>query len=88
MHRRLLVPHEDVLHLLLLEDRVVDVENRTAGVAEDVLDALFLQTAYGDFRACDFHNLPFKSREPGRRRQRNGLATATSTQALERGLRN
>ena len=40
VHRALLVPHQDVLDLLLLEQRVVDRQHRAAGIAEQVLDAL------------------------------------------------
>src|SRR5690606_3997384 len=40
---------------VLLEDFVVDIENRAAGVAEDVLDTLFAQAADHDFSAGDFH---------------------------------
>ena len=51
VQRPLLVPHEDVLHLLLLEEGVVDEEDRPAGVSEDELDTLFLQAADGDLGA-------------------------------------
>ena len=47
----LLVPHQDVLDLVLLEQRVVDVEHRAARVAEDVLDPLLLEAADDDFCA-------------------------------------
>ena len=40
MHRALLVAHQDVAQLLLLEHGVVDRQDRAAGVAEDVLDPL------------------------------------------------
>src|SRR5690606_28340716 len=55
MDGRLLVAHEDVLDRVLLEDLVVDVEDRAAGIAEDVLDTLFAQAADNDFSAGDFH---------------------------------
>ena len=35
MHRALLVAHEDVLHLVLVEERVVDRQHRAAGIAEE-----------------------------------------------------
>ncbi len=38
--RALLVAHEDVLHLLLMEDGVVDRQHGSAGIAEDVLHPL------------------------------------------------
>ncbi len=53
MQRRLLVAHEDVLEPVLLEDLVVDVEDRAAGIAEHVFDAFFGETADDDFRAGD-----------------------------------
>jgi hypothetical protein len=43
------VAYEDVLDLVLLEQLVVDVEDRAARIAEDVLDAFFLETADDDF---------------------------------------
>ena len=52
----LLVAHEDVLDLVLLEQLVVDVEDRAARIAEDVLDALFLEAADEDFRARQLHD--------------------------------
>ena len=51
MHRALLVAHEHVLHLVLLEELVVDEEHRTPGIAENVLDRLFLQAANDDLGA-------------------------------------
>jgi hypothetical protein len=43
--------HEDMLDLFLLEDLVIDRKNRTAGIAEDVLDTIILQRAENDFRS-------------------------------------
>ena len=40
VHGALLVPHQDVIHLILLEQRVVDRQHRTAGIAENVFHAL------------------------------------------------
>ena len=56
--RALFVPHQDVLELVLLEDFVVDVEHRAARIAEDVLDAFFLQAADDDFCARQLHDSP------------------------------
>jgi hypothetical protein len=53
MHGCLLVAYQDVLEFVLLEDGVVDVENRTAGVTEDVLHALFRQATDYDLSARD-----------------------------------
>src|SRR6202043_3817175 len=39
----LLVPHQDVLDIALLENLVIDRKHRAAGVAEDVLDAMIDQ---------------------------------------------
>ena len=55
MHGALLVPHQDVLHFVLLEQLVVDVEDSAARIAEDVLDAFFLQAADRDFRTGELH---------------------------------
>src|SRR5262249_32822930 len=51
MHRRLLMAHEDVLELVLLEDLVVDRQDRTTRIAEYELHALRLQTTDGDLRS-------------------------------------
>src|ERR1700733_1734205 len=40
MHRALFVPDENVLHHVLLKQRVVDRQHRAAGIAENMLDAL------------------------------------------------
>jgi hypothetical protein len=59
MHRCLLVPHQNVLKLVLLENRVVDVQNGAAGVAEDVFDCLRPVDNVRRFlrRSSAFHNL-------------------------------
>ena len=57
VHRGLLVAHQHVLDLVLLEERVVDVQHRAAGIAEDVLDALRLQAAHEDLGAGDLAGL-------------------------------
>ena len=44
--RALLVADEDVLHVALLENLVVDRQHRAAGIAEDVLDAVILERAH------------------------------------------
>ena len=40
MHRALLMAHQDVANLVLLEKRVVNRQHRAAGIAEDVFDSL------------------------------------------------
>jgi hypothetical protein len=63
VRRALLVPDEDVLDLVLLEQLVVDEQHRAAGVAEDDLDPLFLQAAHDDLgaRQLDFGGPQFHS---------------------------
>ena len=51
MDRALLVAHQHVLHLVLLEELVVDEKHRAAGVAEHVLDPLLLEAAHDDLGA-------------------------------------
>jgi hypothetical protein len=51
MDRALLVPHENVLNGILLEKRVIDRKDRTAGIAEDMAHILILQGAHHHFRA-------------------------------------
>jgi hypothetical protein len=51
MDRTLLVPDEHMLDLLLLEERVIDRQHRTAGIAEEMLDALILKGANDHFGA-------------------------------------
>jgi len=60
VHRRLLVPHQNVLEAILLEDLVVDVEDRATGIPEDVLDPFFRQAPDDDFGACDLFVLRFR----------------------------
>jgi hypothetical protein len=55
------MPHENVLELVLLEDFVVDVENRAARVSEDVLDSLLLQAPNEDFGTCYRRGLGFRA---------------------------
>ena len=54
MDRALLVAHQDVLDLVLLEDRVVDRQHRAARIAEDVLDALIGERLDHHFGAGHF----------------------------------
>jgi hypothetical protein len=51
MHSGLLVTHQNVLELVLLEDFVVDRQDRPAGVAEYELNAFLLKTSDGDLGA-------------------------------------
>jgi hypothetical protein len=47
------VANQDVLEFVLLEDGVVDIEDRAARIAEDVFHALFRQTTDYDLSARD-----------------------------------
>jgi hypothetical protein len=46
----LLMAYQNVLDLVLLEQLVVDEQDRPAGIAEDLLDFFRLQALYKDFR--------------------------------------
>ena len=63
MHRALLVAHQDVLHLVLLEQRVVDRQHRAARIAEDVLDALVGERLDHHFGAGHFFVVIVRSTE-------------------------
>ena len=58
MHCALLMTHEHVLDLILLEELVINGQDRAAGIAENLLHALILQRLQNDLRprhlcACD-----------------------------------
>lgn len=62
MHGGLLMADQDMLEFVLLENRVVDVKHRAAGVAENVFHAFFGQAAHDDIGAIQFHVvIPFKT---------------------------
>jgi hypothetical protein len=50
MYGALLVTDQDMLDLILLEQFVVEVENRSAGIAENVFRLFFLQAPDYNFR--------------------------------------
>ena len=54
VHRALLVPHQDVLHLVLREEGVIDRQHRAARIAEDVLHALISERRHHHFGAGHF----------------------------------
>jgi hypothetical protein len=54
MNGRLLMANQHVLEFVLLENRVVNVENCAARLAEHMFDALFGETAHDDIGAGDF----------------------------------
>ena len=51
MHRGLFVPDEDVAQIVLLEECIVDRQDRAAGVAENPVDPLVRQSADNHLRA-------------------------------------
>ena len=53
--RALLVAHEDVLHVLLLVEGVVDVQDRPAGIPENITNPVVLEEPDHDLRACQLH---------------------------------
>jgi hypothetical protein len=65
MARALFVTNEDVLHVALLEDLVIDRKDRATRIAEQVLDAVILERAHHHSGAghlvrivdCVFHGL-------------------------------
>jgi hypothetical protein len=50
MHRALLVAHQDMADLVLLEQFVVNEQNGAAGIAEHIFDLFFLQAPDYNFR--------------------------------------
>ena len=53
--RALFVAHQDVLDVLLLVQRVVDVKDRAPGVPEYVPNPVVLEKSDDDLRACQLH---------------------------------
>ena len=56
VHGALLVPHQDVVHFVLLEQGIVDRQHRAAGIAKNVLDALIGKRRDHHFRAGHFRH--------------------------------
>ena len=56
MHGAAFLAHQDVLHLVLLEQLVVDRQHGAAGIAEQVLDALVGERADDHLRAGHFQS--------------------------------
>jgi hypothetical protein len=54
VHGALLGPHQDVLHLVLREDGVVDRQHRAARIAEQMLHALIGERRDHHFGAAHF----------------------------------
>ena len=52
VHRRLLVPHQDMLDLILLEQLVVNKQHGATRIAKNIIHPFFLQTTYRNFSAC------------------------------------
>jgi hypothetical protein len=57
MHCRLLVANQHVLDLILLEERIIYVQNGPARVTENTFDLFFLQAPDYNFRTADHHSL-------------------------------
>ena len=55
MHCSLFVTNQDVFELVLLEQFVVYIENRAAGIAEHIFDFFLLQAPDYDFCAGKLH---------------------------------
>jgi hypothetical protein len=51
VHRALLVAHQDVAHMVLLEERIVDRQHGASGIAENDIDALIDQSADDHLRS-------------------------------------
>jgi hypothetical protein len=51
------MPNQNVLHLILLEEFVVDEQHRPAGIAETMLDLFFLQATHYNLCARQFHRV-------------------------------
>ena len=56
VHRALLVPHENMVHFVLLKQSVVDRQHGAARITEKVLDALVGQCLDHHFRAAHFRH--------------------------------
>ena len=77
VHGALLVPHQDVLELLLLKQRVVDRQDRPAGIAEQVRDPLVDEGL--DHHLCAGHFLAH--------RQLHALSPIAAHRELKRAAR-
>ena len=55
MRGRLFMPDQDMLHLVLRIEGIIDVQYRTTRVAEQVFDAFVLQCTHKYFCASQFH---------------------------------
>jgi hypothetical protein len=51
----LLMSHQDVLHILLGIDCIVDVEYSATGIAEDVFHTFVFEEAHQDLGTAQFH---------------------------------
>ncbi|MCE1172918.1 hypothetical protein [Azovibrio restrictus] len=55
MHRSLLVAYQNMLYLILLEKFVIDVQDGTAGIPENMFHLFFLQAPDYNFCAGNHH---------------------------------
>src|SRR5262249_23310322 len=56
VHGALLMAHQHVDELVILEERIVDRQHGSAGVTEDVTDALIFERSDDDFSAGQFRS--------------------------------
>jgi hypothetical protein len=58
MNGCLLMAHQHVTHLVLLEQFVVDIQNSAAGITEKIINLFFLETPDYNFRTGNYHRAP------------------------------
>ena len=61
MDGALLVAHQHMTHLVLLEQLVVNEQHRAAGIAENIVDLFFLQAPDYNFRTSQHHRCTQKA---------------------------
>ncbi len=73
MYRRLFMAYQHMLHLVLLEQLVIQKKNSPARIAEYVADTFFLQTTYNDLCTRQLHDfVPARAGTPGAGSLRKG----------------
>ena len=78
MGSALLMPHQDVLDLVLLEHGVVNVQYRASGIPEDMLHTLIDERLNDDLRTTQFHvgdppSTPCPTANPQAKRRVNNI---------------
>jgi hypothetical protein len=82
MHSCLFMAYQNVLDLVLLEQFIIDVQHRPAGIAENVFDLFFLQAPDYNLRTGHLHLVP--PYKPGSRKTRNLIGKAPFGQGKSR----